>query len=574
MQGKEFAIIMDCVRQSAAEIKVERAEVETSLPVKAEPVEAPTLAVKAEPVAEPVEATTPAKPEVCCPCMNGNPFLSRCKSFDPVTLQIAEVVTPAAKKPKLDESPKSMFSPGAPGNNTPGNLSLRRIQPLSMLNPYDSNWTIKVRVTSKSTMRNVRTRRGEMAVFDVDLTDEAGTQIRATLWGAYAEKQYEELKNNSVYFIHRGRLKMADQRYAVVANPYEMTLNQDSVIEECADAAADFGQVRVTITPIEKLPAFVGRRQLVDVMGVATEISDVTSVNKKNGEPLAKRDLVIVDQAGKTVRLTLWGSHAEDGRLSGVSKPVVVVTKVQVREYQGVSLSSVSRSQLQVNPETPEGQHMRRWYETEGHNAPTVPIGQGMPAASNGRGELERKTLAECADDAFGAGSKPDYCRVRGTILNIGGRANANGRELWYNACPEEGINAKVTEENGKYWCEKTGKHYDTFKRCFLFSFHVADHTHDSYCNIFNDQAVQILGCTADKMAELKETDPPAYERVLKEASFKPYNMNIGVKTDEYNEVITSVDFRASRSCACACLEVPTDGIMNSCTGEKKEVHR
>lgn len=102
---------------------------------------------------------------------------------------------------------------------------------------------MQVRVTSKSALRSVRTRNGEMAVFDLELTDESGTQIRATLWGAYAEKQHQVLRDSGVYFIHKGRLKMADQRYAVVKNPYEMTLNQDSIIEECVDASADFGQV-------------------------------------------------------------------------------------------------------------------------------------------------------------------------------------------------------------------------------------------------------------------------------------------------------------------------------------------
>ena len=60
-----------------------------------------------------------------------------------LVLQVEEMVTPAAKKPKLEQSPTSMFSPGAPGN-TPGNLARRRVQPLSMLNPYDGSWTIKV----------------------------------------------------------------------------------------------------------------------------------------------------------------------------------------------------------------------------------------------------------------------------------------------------------------------------------------------------------------------------------------------------------------------------------------------
>lgn len=48
----------------------------------------------------------------------------------------------------------------------------RRVHPLVSLNPYQGNWTIKVRVTSKGNMRTYRNARGEGCVFNVELTDE------------------------------------------------------------------------------------------------------------------------------------------------------------------------------------------------------------------------------------------------------------------------------------------------------------------------------------------------------------------------------------------------------------------
>ena len=47
----------------------------------------------------------------------------------------------------------------------------RRVHPLASLNPYQGNWTIKVRVTSKGNMRSYRNAR-EGNVFNVELTDE------------------------------------------------------------------------------------------------------------------------------------------------------------------------------------------------------------------------------------------------------------------------------------------------------------------------------------------------------------------------------------------------------------------
>jgi replication factor A1 len=48
----------------------------------------------------------------------------------------------------------------------------KRVHPLITLNPYQGNWVIKVRVTSKGNLRTYRNARGEGCVFNVELTDE------------------------------------------------------------------------------------------------------------------------------------------------------------------------------------------------------------------------------------------------------------------------------------------------------------------------------------------------------------------------------------------------------------------
>lgn len=48
----------------------------------------------------------------------------------------------------------------------------RRVHPLASLNPYQGNWTIKVRVTSKGSIRSYKNARGEGNVFNIEFTDE------------------------------------------------------------------------------------------------------------------------------------------------------------------------------------------------------------------------------------------------------------------------------------------------------------------------------------------------------------------------------------------------------------------
>lgn len=47
----------------------------------------------------------------------------------------------------------------------------RRVHSLISLNPYQGSWTIKVRVTSKGSLRTYKNARGEGCVFNVELTD-------------------------------------------------------------------------------------------------------------------------------------------------------------------------------------------------------------------------------------------------------------------------------------------------------------------------------------------------------------------------------------------------------------------
>ena len=47
----------------------------------------------------------------------------------------------------------------------------------------------------------------------------------------------------------------------------------------------------------------------------------------------------------------------------------------------GVSVSAVQRSDIQINPETPEAQALKQWYDFEGRTASTQHAGEGLANA-------------------------------------------------------------------------------------------------------------------------------------------------------------------------------------------------
>ena len=64
-------------------------------------------------------------------------------------------------------------------------LSQATLYPISSLNPYQSKWTIRVRVASKPSIREWSNSRGQGKVFNVDLVDESVSTVSAKLRGKY-----------------------------------------------------------------------------------------------------------------------------------------------------------------------------------------------------------------------------------------------------------------------------------------------------------------------------------------------------------------------------------------------------
>ena len=75
---------------------------------------------------------------------------------------------------------------GMPGirNTSP---SQRNIFPINSLNPYQSRWTIRARVTAKPPMRTYSNSRGEGKIMSVDLLDESvSAQLRNYVVGLFS----------------------------------------------------------------------------------------------------------------------------------------------------------------------------------------------------------------------------------------------------------------------------------------------------------------------------------------------------------------------------------------------------
>lgn len=125
------------------------------------------------------------------------------------------------------------------------------------------------------------------------------------------------------------------------------------------------------------------------------------------------------------MRVTLWGTLAEnEGQQIASSDGAVVAFKnLRVGDYNGVSLTTLGRSVVLVNPENmPEADKLRQWYANGGSSAPTVEAGAGLANAAGAKGEggNGRKTLVDMQPEQLApVDAKPEWGTTHCTILYI-----------------------------------------------------------------------------------------------------------------------------------------------------------
>ncbi|XP_072980506.1 replication protein A 70 kDa DNA-binding subunit B-like [Typha angustifolia] len=428
----------------------------------------------------------------------------------------------------------------------------RRVHPLVSLNPYQGNWTIKVRLTNKGNLRSYRNARGEGHVFNVELTDEDGTQIQATMFNEAANKFYTKFELGKVYYISKGSLRVANKQFRTVPNDYEMTLNENAIIEE-ADGETFVPETKFNFVKIDRLGSYVNGRELVDIIGVVQNVSPTLSVRRKsNNDTIPKRDITVADDSNKTVTISLWNDLATNiGQelLEMVdTAPVVAIKSLKVGEFQGVSLSSLSKSTVLINPDLPESKKLKSWYDSEGRGTSMASVGSDMalPSSKSGLRSMysDRVFLSQITSNPTLGQDKPVFFSINVYISLI-----RTDQTMWYRACNT--CNKKVTEAVGSgYWCEGCQKNCDQCSLRYIMVVKVSDPTGEAWLSVFNEQAEKIIGCTADELDRIKTDEgDEKYQFKLKEATWAPHLFRVSVTQNEYmNEKRQRITVRSQAS--------------------------
>jgi len=437
----------------------------------------------------------------------------------------------AKSEPAQEAKPQVQRQVGGHAGGFGGNNSghpASTIYPVEAVSPFSNKWTIKVRVTMKSEIKRWNKATGEGKLFSVNLLDESG-EIRATAFTEQVDQFYDLLQEGSVYYISTPcKVVMAKKQFSNLSHDYELTFERDTVVEKAEDQSS-VPQVRFNFCNIEELQS-VEKDATVDIVGVLTEVKEVDEIQSKTTKkPYSKRELMLADETGYQVRVTIWGKTATE--FDAKPESIVAFKGTRVSDFGGRSLSLLSSGTMAIDPDIPEAHRLKGWYDSAGRSN-TFTTHQNLSSVGSATGRKdEAKTIGQVKDENLGF-EDTVYFTVKATVVHI-----KHDNTFAYPACLNAGCNRKVTNMGDGTWrCEKCEVNHPRPQYRYIMSVNVSDHTGHMWVTCFDDSGLLIMGKTADEVMELQARGDGSEAEAFVAGHCKKLVFRCRAKMETYNE--------------------------------------
>jgi len=419
--------------------------------------------------------------------------------------------------------------------NDPVSQNNNIYQPVASLNPYQNNWRIKVRCTAKENIKNWKNEKGEGKVFNVDLLDKDGTEIRATMFNDAVDKFYPIFAKDKVYFISRGVVRVAKKQFTHIKNDYSISLNIESEVQPVEDDN-NIDTQHYKFIPLVSLSQ-IQPNEHVDVLAIVHEVNPCTTFTSLNSQrEIKKRVLSVVDQSAK-IEVTLWDNLAEEMNENQLVPGTVIAFKgAKVSNFGGRSLSATGN--MEISPQLGKATELLQWWQHNENNPSSLQnnLTQRHNDGQNNTSLSIRRPLGELKDLNLSSNDKQgEYFNVVATITSI---IYNPEHPPFYNAAPDKTNYAKVEPDGrGGYVCLKTNKTYSTCETRYILRFCVSDFSGQQWFHAFHDSATKILNRPANEVEKLlKDGHNSEYTSVFTSSCFKRYNFRVNARMTTFQD--------------------------------------
>lgn len=351
-----------------------------------------------------------------------------------------------------------------------------------------------------------------------------------TFFKEQVDSFYGEFQVGGVYLISRGSLKPANKKFSSIKNEYEISGSADTIVQAVRSEDPTIPTSRpaeyVAIDALQDRPS----EDIVDVIGIVNNFSDLKEIKSKAGNALVKRDITLVDETMRSVDITLWAEKAETWAYP--KHCVLSVKGARVGEYNGGrQLSSLRSTIFDPNPDTRRAVDLRAWFDNN-PNLAFIPLSQNSGGGGAGGRVDEQKTFVEA--EGLQARPNPYYWVNRGFVTRF---RYADGATTYYDRCSGPDCRRKASESGGIWFCEvcKTQAPYSI--PTYSLSFHGADHTQSIRLSALGDVGIPIMAGRDASTIKAARDNPVEYERLFEDATFRMFNFKIRSKPETYQEV-------------------------------------
>ena len=131
-------------------------------------------------------------------------------------------------------------------------------------------------------LHNFNNSRGPRHVFSFDVINIENSEICITCFNIQAINFHPCIDAGKIYIISKESINLAKKKFNHLKNDWEIILGNNSTIEPFLQDEPSIPEHNFAFTPINELPTLINN-SVVDIIGVATSISCLQTIMRKNG---------------------------------------------------------------------------------------------------------------------------------------------------------------------------------------------------------------------------------------------------------------------------------------------------
>uniref|UniRef100_A0A2N9FJU1 ATP-dependent DNA helicase n=1 Tax=Fagus sylvatica TaxID=28930 RepID=A0A2N9FJU1_FAGSY len=248
--------------------------------------------------------------------------------------------------------PKPVFSHGQLDQR-------QKMTQYALLNQLSSGKDWKVRIRISRMWDAVNSNNNEFISLDMILIDEQNNAIHAVIRKNVAKKFKHLLQEGQLYALSNFQVDTCNATYRPIHAEKKIIFLLTTKIKELEETEISIPSHKFEFVDYDTiLQRFNKHVQLSDIIGKVVGIGPIEHPYIK-GSNVSMRNINVITTEGNKIRLTLWGSIAnqvEDNFCTDNAGPVIiVVTSLIVKAFKGENyLSSTSGTKVYINLDIPE----------------------------------------------------------------------------------------------------------------------------------------------------------------------------------------------------------------------------